>query len=120
MSQCTELTGIGLGTYLDKHNTEREGSSLQTYRLVAHLNKWLVYFTFFYPVIFVFVGFQDKLYFDGHREDSVALEFCLISVFKFGIYIPRLLMVYCLIKGVSGITPKKTETVTVPQFSGTI
>eukprot|EP00924_Labyrinthula_sp_SR-Ha-C_P002973 snap_masked-scaffold_13-processed-gene-11.39-mRNA-1 protein AED:1.00 eAED:1.00 QI:0/-1/0/0/-1/1/1/0/503 len=119
ISLCTRLTGMGLGAYLDKQNFGTEHFSFKTCRLVVHLNKWLFRFMGIYCIILACGVFKDKFYFYGDEEDSIALKYCLMSVFKLGIYIPRLLMEFCLIKGVSGLSPKKSDNDNVKHFINT-
>eukprot|EP00924_Labyrinthula_sp_SR-Ha-C_P002879 snap_masked-scaffold_13-processed-gene-9.46-mRNA-1 protein AED:1.00 eAED:1.00 QI:0/0/0/0/1/1/2/0/494 len=120
LSRCTRLTGFGFETYLEQQDIHTDLFSFKTWRLVAHLSKWLFRYVCIYPVIPVFSGLlRNHMYFYDKEEDSIPVEFCLMSVYQFGIYIPRLLMVYCLINAVSGIQQKKPTTRTIRHFIST-
>eukprot|EP00924_Labyrinthula_sp_SR-Ha-C_P002974 snap_masked-scaffold_13-processed-gene-11.37-mRNA-1 protein AED:1.00 eAED:1.00 QI:0/0/0/0/1/1/4/0/474 len=117
ISCFTKFTGFGLDTYLDKNSIQMEGVSFGTFHLVAHLSKWLFRFTGIFIVIIIYSATViDHLLFYGDYEDTESVKYCLLSLTISGVLIPKLLMVYCLIRGVSGARLRNPRQGSVQHF----
>eukprot|EP00924_Labyrinthula_sp_SR-Ha-C_P006170 snap_masked-scaffold_54-processed-gene-1.49-mRNA-1 protein AED:1.00 eAED:1.00 QI:0/0/0/0/1/1/2/0/161 len=117
VSRCTAITGIGLETYLDKNDIQIEGFSLQTALLVIHMSKYLFRVSaIFFCILLLAPIVTESLLFNGDYEDSESVNSCILSLRYSWAPILKLIMFYCLIKGVSGINRKEKRETSVKRF----
>eukprot|EP00924_Labyrinthula_sp_SR-Ha-C_P002207 snap_masked-scaffold_19-processed-gene-3.38-mRNA-1 protein AED:1.00 eAED:1.00 QI:0/0/0/0/1/1/2/0/557 len=106
-SLLTKFTGYGLFSFIEENNLAEDNPSRKALLMASHLSKWLfAYFAVFAVLVFEQIVVLERMVTFGQFDDSVQLNICsFVALGPFDVG-TRMLMVTCLIKGISGPSKK--------------